>query len=177
MQGLQALEESVQFLELALTLRALWEGWMRKALSQHWLGSLPPPKTSLAAWGILTLPPSPAHEPTAAPGSHPLVLASRLAPQSTLSPDHTSPPLPAHRPRQPLLCSPASVCISLSRASITAPSSRNLMPKRTPSLALPPQAPPCGGTQDLCQESQPCAQLYGLEAQAPAFSVSLRLWG
>lgn len=39
------------------TLRALWKGWMRKAGSQHWPASLPPPKTSPAAWGIPTLPP------------------------------------------------------------------------------------------------------------------------
>ena len=97
-------------------------------------------------------------------------LASREHPHPlcTLSPDHTSPPLPPHRPGGPHPRSPDSVCISLSQANITAPSSRNLMPEHTPSLALLLRPPPCVGTQDLlCQESQPCVQLYVLRARAP----------
>ena len=85
------------------------------------------------------------------------------APQSALSPDHSSPQLPPHRPAGPHPYSPDSACISLSWANITAPNSRNLAPEHTPSLALLLRTPPCVGIQGLlCHECQPCV----LRAQA-----------
>lgn len=127
MQGLQALEEAVELLELPLALRELCGETKEEALptlngdpKSVPPAFLPPPP---AAREILT----PNHEPTEVPSSHP---GSGPTP-SPLSPHHTF-------PLQLPLSGAHSVCTPLPRANITA----LLQEPDSPRAPLPAPLPP-----------------------------------